>query len=139
MKDNIMTLKIAKQLMECVEQQAKNMGLHVVIAICNAHGNPIGVHVMDDALLVSYDVATKKAYTSVAVRTSTMELSKVAAPGGELYGLDKLDDGRIVIFGGGIPLVKEGVLVGGLGISGGTSLEDHTLAVFGEKIFQQIS
>ena len=77
-----LTLHMAKQLMEIIEKRAESLGQKAVIALCNAHGNPIAVHCMDDAFLVSYDVATKKAYTSVAVKMSTMELSKLAQPGG---------------------------------------------------------
>ena len=132
------TLQLAKQLMEIIEKRAEAVGLKAVIALCNAHGNPIAVHCMDDAFLVSYDVATKKAYTSVAVKMSTMELSKIAQPGQTFYGVDKLDGGKIVIFGGGIPLKVDGKIVGGLGISGGTGEQDHDLALFGEAAFQEL-
>lgn len=132
------TLQLAKQLMEIIEKRAEAVGLKAVIALCNAHGNPIAVHCMDDAFLVSYDVATKKAYTSVAVKMSTMELSKIAQPGQTFYGVDKLDGGKIIIFGGGIPLKVDGKIVGGLGISGGTGEQDHDLAVFGEAAFQEL-
>ena len=132
------TLQLAKQLMEIIEKRAEAVGLKAVIALCNAHGNPIAVHCMDDAFLVSYDVATKKAYTSVAVKMSTMELSKIAQPGQTFYGVDKLDGGKIIIFGGGIPLKVEGKIVGGLGISGGTGEQDHDLALFGEAAFQEL-
>ena len=133
-----LTLQLAKQLMEIIEKRAEAVGLKAVIALCNAHGNPIAVHCMDDAFLVSYDVATKKAYTSVAVKMSTMELSKIAQPGNTFYGVDKLDGGKIVIFGGGIPLKVDGKIVGGLGISGGTGEQDHDLALFGEAAFQEL-
>ncbi len=132
------TLQLAKQLMEIIEKRAEAVGLKAVIALCNAHGNPIAVHCMDDAFLVSYDVATKKAYTSVAVKMSTMELSKIAQPGQTFYGVDKLDGGKIIIFGGGIPLKVDNKIVGGLGISGGTGEQDHDLAVFGEAAFQEL-
>lgn len=56
--------------------------MNSVIAICGPEGNPIAVHVMDGAYLVSYDVAVKKAYTSVAVKMSTRELGELAGPGG---------------------------------------------------------
>lgn len=138
MASGVLNLHTAKQLMEIIERRAEALGQKAVIALCNAHGNPIAVHCMDDAFLVSYDVATKKAYTSVAVKMSTMELSKLAQPGGTFYGVDKLDGGRIVIFGGGIPLKVDGEIVGGLGISGGTGEEDHDLAVFGEAAFQEL-
>lgn len=138
MASEILNLQLTKQLMEIIEKRAETLGMKAVIAVCNAHGNPIAVHCMDDAFLVSYDVATKKAYTSVAVKMSTMELSRLAQPGGTFYGVDKLDGGRIVIFGGGIPLKVRGEIVGGLGISGGTGEEDHGLAVFGEAAFQEL-
>ena len=138
MASEILNLHLAKKLMEIIEKRAQAVGLKAVIALCNAHGNPIAVHCMDDAFLVSYDVATKKAYTSVAVKMSTMELSKIAQPGQTFYGVDKLDGGKIVIFGGGIPLKVDGEIVGGLGISGGTGEEDHDLAVFGEAAFQEL-
>ncbi len=136
--EQTLNLHTAKQVLEIVEKRAKEEGIKAVIAICNAHGNPIAVHCMDDSFLVSYDVATKKAYTSVAVKMSTMELSKLAQPGGTFYGVDKLDGGRIVIFGGGIPLKDGDEIVGGLGISGGTGEEDHALAVFGELAFREL-
>ena len=132
------TLQLAKQLMEIIEKRAEAVGLKAGIALCNAHGNPIAVHCMDDAFLVSYDVATKKAYTSVAVKMSTMELSKIAQPGQTFYGVDKLDGGKIIIFGGGIPPKVDNKIVGGLGISGGTGEQDHDLAVFGEAAFQEL-
>lgn len=135
---DIMNLNTAKQLIEIVEQRANAVGLSAVIAVCNAYGNPVAVHVMDGAYLVSYDVATKKAYTSVAVKMSTMELSRLAQPGGTFYGVDKLDNGKIVIFGGGIPLKDGDRIVGGLGISGGTGEQDHELAVFGELAFREL-
>ena len=71
-----------RKLIDRIEQEALRRGAHAVISVCNAEGNPIAVHVMDGAFLVSFDVALKKAYTSVAVKMSTMELSKLAQPGG---------------------------------------------------------
>ena len=75
------TLDTAKKLIERLEQEAVRRGQRAVIAVCNPEGNPVAVHVMDGAFLVSFDVAMKKAYTAVAVKMSTMELSKIAQPG----------------------------------------------------------
>ena len=93
------TLDSAKRLIDKIEQEAARRGKKAVIAVCGPDGNPIAVHVMDGAFLVSFDVATKKAYTAVAVKMSTKELSILAQPGGTFYGVDKMDGGRIVIFG----------------------------------------
>ena len=132
------SLDSAKKLIDKIEEEAKRRGTNAVIAVCGPDGNPIAVHVMDGAFLVSFDVATKKAYTSVAVRMSTMELSKLAQPGGTFYGVDKMDGGKIVIFGGGVPLKVGETIIGGLGISGGTGEEDHSLAEYGLSVLNEI-
>lgn len=125
------SLESAKRLIEIIEEEAKRRGKQAVIAVCGPDGNPIAVHVMDGAFLVSFDVAVKKAYTSVAVKMSTMELSTLAQPGGTFYGLDKMEGGNIIIFGGGIPIKVGDKIIGGLGVSGGTGEEDHSLAEYG--------
>ena len=135
---NKITLAVAKKLIEKIEQEAVRRGKKAVIAVCGPDGNPIAVHVMDGAFLVSFDVALKKAYTSVAVKMSTMELAKLAQPGGTFYGVDKMDGGKIVIFGGGVPLKSGDNIIGGLGISGGTGEEDHSLAEYALSILPEI-
>lgn len=132
----VLDLDRAKRLIEAVEARAKELGKRAVIAVCNPEGNPVAVHVMDGAFLVSYEVAVKKAYTAVAVKMSTMELSALCQPGGTFYGLQALD--KVITFGGGIPLYHDGVIVGGLGVSGGTGEEDHDLALYGGAVFQTL-
>ena len=132
----VLDLDRAKRLIEAVELRAKELGKRAVIAVSNAEGNPVAVHVMDGAFLVSYEVAIKKAYTAVAVKMSTMELSALCQPGGTFYGLQALD--KVITFGGGIPLYRDGVIVGGLGVSGGTGEEDHDLALYGEAVFRTL-
>ena len=132
------TLESAKRLIEKIEEEANRRGKKAVIAVCGPDGNPIAVHVMDGAFLVSFDVALKKAYTSVAVKMSTMELSKIAQPGETFYGVDKMDGGKIVIFGGGVPIKAGDTIIGGLGVSGGTGEEDHSLAEYGLSVLDEI-
>ena len=131
-------LSAAKKLIVRIEEQAAKLGQNAVIAICSPEGNPIAVHVMDGAYLASFDIAMKKAYTSVAVKMSTKELGELAKPGGTFYGIDKADNGRLIIFGGGIPLIQNGKLIGGLGVSGGTSEEDAALAEYGSSLLMEI-
>lgn len=132
------TLEIAKKLIDRIEQEAFQRGKRAVISVCNAEGNPVAVHVMDGAFLVSFDAAMKKAYTAAAVRMSTMEFGRMAQPGGTFYGADKLDNGKIVIFGGGVPLKIGDTVIGGLGVSGGTGEEDHSLAEYGQSILHEL-
>ena len=130
------TLAQAKRLIQEIEEEAERRGKKAVIAVCGPDGNPIAVHVMDGAFLVSFDVAVKKAYTSVAVKMSTMELNALAQPGGTFYGLDKMEGGNIIIFGGGVPLKVGETIIGGLGVSGGTGEEDHELAMYGVSLIE---
>ena len=132
------SLEAAKRLIEKIEQEARRRNKNAVIAVCGPDGNPVAVHVMDGAFLVSFDVAVKKAYTSVAVKMSTKELSRLAQPGGTFYGVDKMDNGRIVIFAGGVPLKMGETIIGGLGISGGTGEEDHSLAEYALSILPEV-
>ncbi len=132
------SLDMAKQLMDRIEAYAVSKGLKCVIAICNAHGNPIAVHAMDDSFLVSYEAATQKAYTAVAVKMSTLELNKLVQPGETFYGLESLKGGKMVTFGGGVPLKTDGTIVAGLGISGGTGEQDNDVAEFGAKAFDEM-
>ena len=132
------TLDAAKRLIGEIEKEAERRGKKAVIAVCSPDGNPVAVHVMDGAFLVRFDVAIRKAYTSVAVKMSTMELSRLAQPGGTFYGLDKMEGGKIVILGGGVPLVSGDMIIGGLGVSGGTGEEDHALAEYGQKALTEI-
>jgi cob(I)alamin adenosyltransferase len=129
-------LKKAEALIREVEAYAATIGKKAVIAVCNAQGNPIAVHVMDDAFLVSYDVALKKAYTAVSVKMSTMELSHLVQPGQTFYGLQNVD--KMLVFGGGVPLKMGDRIVGGLGISGGTGEEDHMLCEYGLQVFSRL-
>ena len=132
------TLDIAKKLIEKIEGYARNVGKKAVIAVCGPDGNPVAVHVMDDAFLVSFDVAVKKAYTAVSVKMSTMELGKLVQPGETFAGLEQIEKDKLVFFGGGVPLFAGDKLVGGLGVSGGTGEEDDDIARYGLSVFDEV-
>ncbi len=131
---NGISLEHTKKLLELLELESKRQGLNMVIAICNPAGNMIAVHAMDDAFLISFDLAMRKAYTAVALKTSTLELGKQVGPGQASYGVDKMGDSKIVVVAGGVPLVSNGRIVGGLGVSGGTGDQDHQLAAYGARL-----
>lgn len=131
------SLDIAKKLIEKIEGYAVSVGKKAVIAVCGPDGNPIAVHVMDGAFLVSFDVAVKKAYTAVSVKMSTMELGKLVQPGQTFAGLEQIEKDKLVFFGGGVPLFAGDKLVGGLGVSGGTGEEDDDIAHYGLSVFEE--
>jgi ATP:cob(I)alamin adenosyltransferase len=128
---NKIDLITARKLISKIKEESAKRGLNAVIAVCAPEGTMISVDVMDGAYLASFDIAMKKAYTSVAVRMSTKKLGELSRPGETFYGIDKADNGRMIIFGGGVPLMVDNKMIGGLGISGGTSEEDNSLAEYG--------
>lgn len=132
------TLDTALALTQKVKEKAADMGLKVVVAVADSAANPVSVQCMDGAYIASYDIAVNKAYTVTALKMPTTKLAELAAPGGSLYGIQFTNQGKIVIFGGGVPLYdKNGVLVGGLGVSGGSESEDTFLAEYGSEVFSK--
>ena len=136
--DKKMTLSLAKKLAEKVEVKAAEIGVNAVVAVSNSGARPVLVECMDDSYIASYDVAFQKAYTVVALKMPTTELKKLSQPGGPLYGIQFTNNGQIVIFGGGVPLLYNGKIIGGLGVSGGSEEQDTYLAEYGRNIFEQI-
>ena len=131
-------LKEAKKIAAKVQQKAKEMGLNIVVAVSDRGARPSLIECMDDAYIASYDVALNKAYTVVALKMSTKTLSTLAAPGGSLYGIQFTNQGQIVIFGGGDPLIYNGEIVGGLGVSGGSEEQDTALSAYGASLMNEI-
>ena len=133
------TLDEANVLIEKIKARAREMGVNAVIAVADASANPVAVQCMDGSYIASYDVAFNKAYTVTALKMPTTTLKDLAQPGGSLYGIQFTNGGRIVIFGGGVPLYdKAGNIVGGLGVSGGSEGEDTELAEYGGRAFSEI-
>jgi len=131
---NEFNLEHVKVLFDEIQSEAERMGLSAVMACCDAHGNPVAVHVMDGAYIVSFDVAVKKAYTSVALKMPTSDLKKLVQPGQGLNGLDVSLSDKIITIAGGIPLFSDdGRILGGLGVSGGTAEQDEKLAQYGSE------
>lgn len=133
------TLDFAERLMKRVEAKAKEMNMRVVTAAADSHGRPVAVRCMDGAYIGSFDVALNKTYTAVAFQMSTEELGSLSQPGGPLYGIQHTNEGKIVIFGGGIPLRIGSELIGAFGVSGGTAEQDTLLAHFAGKAFLEMT
>lgn len=124
-------------LCRTVRLHAREQGLRVVVAVCDAGGNAVALQRDDDAYIASVDVATNKAFTAVSLKMTTEQLCGLAQPGGPLYGVQNTNQGRIVIFGGGAPLMRGGVIIGGLGVSGGSAEQDTALCNFGVEFFEK--
>ena len=134
----VMNLKLAVKLIEAVEDRAAELGMKVVVAVSDAAGRPIAVHCMDGAFMGSFDVALNKTFTSIAFQMPTSRLAELCRPGGELYGLQFSNEGKVIIFGGGEPLKIGDTIIGALGVSGGTAEQDTELASYGRSILKEV-
>ncbi|MCS0787455.1 heme-binding protein [Cytobacillus firmus] len=129
------TLDLAKQIIAGAEEEAKRIGVSMVISVVDEGGNLIAVHRMDDAWIASIEIAQNKAWTSVALKMPSANLADATVPAAELYGLNTTNNGRLVVFGGGIPLVNDGKVAGAVGVSGSTVPHDIQVAEAPVKVF----
>ncbi|WP_249869117.1 GlcG/HbpS family heme-binding protein [Oceanobacillus saliphilus] len=133
-----MNLDTAKKLIEGAEKEAEKIGVQMVISVVDEGGNLIAVHRMDDAWLASIDIAQNKAWTSVALKMPTANLADATVPKAELYGLNTTNQGKIVVFGGGIPLVENDKVIGAVGVSGSTVDHDVQVAQAAVRVFEDL-
>jgi uncharacterized protein GlcG (DUF336 family) len=124
-------LEDARRIIAAAEKKAKEIGQPMNIAVADAGGNLVAHVRMDGAWLGSIDISIKKAYTSRAFDISTKDLATHSQSGGQFFGIHASNDGKIMIFAGGIPLKRDGKVVGAVGVSGGSGEQDHAVAEAG--------
>ncbi len=128
-------LEDARRIIAAAEKKAKEIGQPMNIAVADQGGNLISHIRMDGAWLGSIDISIKKAYTSRAFDIATKDLATHSQSGGQFFGIHASNDGKIMIFAGGIPLKKDGKVVGAIGVSGGSGEQDHAVAEAGVDAF----
>ena len=131
----MITLKDAKRVIEAAEKKAAEIGQPMNIAVADAGGNIVAHVRMDKAWIGSIDISMKKAYTSRAFDIATKDLATHSQSGGQFFGIHASNNGKIMIFAGGIPLKKNGEVVGAIGVSGGSGEQDHAVAEAGATAF----
>ena len=107
-------LEDARRVISAAEKKASEIGQPMNIAVADEGGNIVAHIRMDNGWIGSIDIALKKAYTSRAFEIETKELAKHAQSGGQFFGVHASNDGKIMIFAGGIPLKRDGKVVGRL-------------------------
>ncbi|HIA53748.1 MAG TPA: heme-binding protein [Candidatus Melainabacteria bacterium] len=132
----MVSLKDAKAVIEAAEKKAEAIGQPMNIAVADAGGNLVAHVRMDGAWLGSIDISIKKAFTSRAFDIATKDLAQYCQPGADFYGLNTSNNGKIMIFAGGIPLKRDGKIVGAVGVSGGSGEQDHSVAEAGAAAFK---
>ena len=122
------TAEQASAILKEAQVQAEAENILVNIAIVDAGANLKAFLRMDGSYLGSIDVAIKKAKTARYFNAPTGELGKITQPGADIYNIEHSNDG-LITFPGGMPIKdKNGIIIGAIGISGGTIEQDHTIA-----------
>jgi uncharacterized protein GlcG (DUF336 family) len=129
------TLDAAQAVVDAARAKADEIGVPMNIAVVNDGNNLTAFARMDGAWLGSIDIAQNKAYTSRAFDMSTKDLAPLCQPNQPLFGIHASNQGRLIVFAGGIPLTSGDDVVGAIGVSGGSVEQDHEVAEAGVAAF----
>lgn len=125
----------ARRIIEAAAAKAAEIGQPMDIAVVDAGGN-LKAHIrMDGANIGSIPISINKAYTAIAFQCETGDLQDATRPDGPIYGLNDAHGGRLVVFPGGIPLVRDGKIMGAIGVSTGTIEQDQEVAEAGVSAY----
>ena len=124
----MITLDDARLVISAAEKRALEIGQPMNIAVVDAGGNLVSHVRMDGAWLGSIDISINKAFTARAFDISTAELAQNSQPGQQFFGIHVSNHGRVMIFAGGIPLSRGGSIIGAIGVSGGSGVQDDAVA-----------
>ena len=122
------TLEEAKVMLSAAEVKAASFGIAYNIAVVDAGGQLVAFVRQDGALIGSVDLAIGKAVTARIFDKTTAFLSSLAQPGNPLFGIEASNAGRVVIFGGGVPIIFNGNIIGAVGASAGSVEQDIEVA-----------
>jgi uncharacterized protein GlcG (DUF336 family) len=130
-----LTLSDARKIIAAAEAKAEEIGRPMNIAVVDAGGNLVAHVRMDGAWLGSVDISINKAWTSRAFDIMTKDLGENSQPGQDFYGINASNEGKVMIFAGGVPLARDGQVVGAIGVSGGVGEQDQAVAEAGAASF----
>lgn len=123
-----LTLRAATTLMKGAKAAARDLGVSISVAVVDSGGQLVAFERMDGADLVTIGLAQDKAWTALMNRMPTRDLGPLVQPGAAFYGYDSIGRGRTIVFAGGMPLERDGILLGGVGVSGGSVEQDQEIA-----------
>ena len=124
-------LDTALRIIEAAKQKARELKVAMNIAVVDEGNNLVAFQRMDGAWLGSINIAMNKAYTARAFNMETKTLAPLCQPGQPLYGIHASNDGRLIIFPGGIPLKDGDLVIGAIGVSGSSVEDDQAVAAAG--------
>jgi glc operon protein GlcG len=126
--------KDAKLIVDAIIDKALQLGKSAVVAVTDAHGELIAFARMDGAPLASIRIAANKAWTAARDRKPTKDIGDKVRDPEKGFDIAFYGDSRFVGWGGGIPIWKNGEVIGAIGVSGLSSAEDVALANLGLEI-----
>jgi uncharacterized protein GlcG (DUF336 family) len=135
----VIDLALAARMTLAAIDSAEGIGALVSAAVVDAGGHLVHFQRMDRAEIAGPTLAVDKAFTAVAHRIETAALGPLTAPGAPLWGLQANGGGRYVVFAGGLPCWFDAVVVGGVGVSGGTPEEDAACARAALSVFERLA
>ncbi|MEB8387865.1 heme-binding protein [Rhodobacteraceae bacterium KMM 6894] len=125
----------ARVLIEGARAKSEEIGVPMCIAITDEGGNLVAFERMDGGKVTSVTIAIDKSYTASAAKKATHEYGEVSQPGAPVYGIASAIGGRLMVVGGGLPVVIDGEVVGAIGVSSGTPAQDREVAQAGIDFF----
>ena len=125
----------ARILIAGARAKAEEIGVPMCIAITDEGGNLIAFERMDGGKVTSTIIAIDKSDTASGAKTATHDYGEVSQPGKPAYGIASAIGGRLMVVGGGLPVIVDGAVVGGIGISSGTPGQDQEVAQAGIDAF----
>ncbi|WP_405401780.1 heme-binding protein [Paracoccus sp. Ld10] len=121
----------ARILMAGAEAHARTIGVPMCIAITDEAGQLIAFQRMEGGKVTSTTIAIDKAFTAAAAKKATHEYNVTSQPGAAAYGINSAIGGRLMVVGGGLPVLWNGDVIGGIGVSSGTPVQDQAVAQAG--------
>ncbi len=124
-------LEDARRMIAAATKKAQEIGQPMNIAVVCAGGHLLAFERMENAWIGSVDIAQKKAWTSRAFDIETGKLGTLSQSGDQFFGIHASNDGKVMIFAGGVPVKEDGKVVGAIGVSGGLGAQDQAVAEAG--------
>ncbi|MEU1662389.1 heme-binding protein [Streptomyces sparsogenes] len=123
-----LTIGDAEFLIDRARSAAEAAGVPVAVTVLDAGGHLLAFRRDDRAVLIAGETSTRKAYTALQLNTPTADLVDAVQPGGLFHTLPTALDRPLLFIAGGVPVHRDGRLIGALGVGGGAPEQDHSFA-----------
>jgi uncharacterized protein GlcG (DUF336 family) len=124
----LLTTEDAEVLVTSARRAAEAAGVRVSVTVLDAGGHLLAFRRDDQAVLISGETSTRKAYTALQLDSATADLVDAVQPGGLFHTLPTALDRPLLFIAGGVPVHRDGRLIGAIGVGGGAPDQDHGFA-----------